>query len=167
MVTHAKKTLGAMTSPDGNSHAGIMMMQDKAQRWVNNVRNGKLHRCNVWFSLKFELFPRNVYGLCSSMATFDDLGNALRKQYYQIIPLRGVVRTTTIESWTIALGFFGIGLPHLGVEALVAMSNKLLMHYGCDIATGRFMRASHLLFLLELGYLHSLSKNPTKNKAFS
>ena len=34
---------------------------------------------------------------------------------------------------------------------LVAMSNKLLMHYGCDTATGRFMRASHSLFLLELG----------------
>jgi hypothetical protein len=37
------------------------------------------------------------------------------------------------------------------VEALVAMSNKLLTHYGCDTATGRFMRASHSLFLLELG----------------
>jgi hypothetical protein len=34
---------------------------------------------------------------------------------------------------------------------MVAMSNKLLMHYGCDTATGRFMRASHSLFLLELG----------------
>ena len=148
---HAKKTLGAMTSPNGDSRAAIMMMQDKAQQWVNDVRNGKLHRRNVWFSLKFQLLPRIVYGLCSSTATFEELGNALRKQYYQILPLGGVVRTTTIESRTIASGFFGIGLPHLGVEALVAMSNKLLMHYGCDTALGRFMRASHLLFLLELG----------------
>ena len=31
-VQHAKKTLGAMTSPDGNSRAAIMMMQDKAQQ---------------------------------------------------------------------------------------------------------------------------------------
>jgi hypothetical protein len=31
------------------------------------------------------------------------------------------------------------------------MSNKLLMHYGCNMATGQFMRASHSLFLLELG----------------
>ena len=91
--------------------------------------NGKLHRHNVWFSLKFQLVPRIVYGLCSLTASFDDLSNALRKQYYQILPLGGVVRTTTIESRTIAPGFFGIGLPHLGVEALVAMSNKLLMHY--------------------------------------
>ncbi len=35
----------------------------------------------------------------------------------------------------------------------MAMSNKLLMHYGCDTATGHFMRASHSLFLLELGIL--------------
>ncbi len=65
------------------------MMQDKAKRWVNDVRNGKLHCRNVWFSLKFQLFPRIVYGLCSSTATFNDLGNALRKQYYQILPLGG------------------------------------------------------------------------------
>jgi hypothetical protein len=148
---HAEKTLGAMTSPDGNCRAAIMMIQDKAQKWVNDVRNGKLHRRNVWFSMKFQLVPRIVYGLCSSTASFDDLSNALRKQYYQILPLGGVVRTANTDSRMIAPGFFGIGLPHLGVEALVAMSNKLLMHYGCDTATGRFMRASHSLFLLELG----------------
>ncbi len=50
LVMHAKKTLGAMTSPNGNSRSAIIMMQDKAQQWVNDVRNGKLHRRNVWFS---------------------------------------------------------------------------------------------------------------------
>jgi hypothetical protein len=43
-VTHAEKTLGAMTSPDGSSRASIKMMQEKAQQWVNDVRNGHLHR---------------------------------------------------------------------------------------------------------------------------
>ena len=150
-VSHAEKTLGAMTSPDGNSRAALRMMQDKAQQWVNNVRYGKLHRRNVWFLLKFQLRPRLIYGLCSSTATFEELSNALSRQYYQILPLGGVVRTTAIASRTIDAGFYGIGLPDLGVEALVAMSNKLLTHYGCDTATGRFMRASHTLFLLELG----------------
>ncbi len=78
LVSHAEKMLGAMTSPDGNCCATIRMIQDKAQQWVNNVRNGKLHRCNVWFLLKFQLCPRIVYGLCSSTATFDELSNALR-----------------------------------------------------------------------------------------
>ncbi len=44
-----------------------------------------------------------------------------------------------------------MGLPHLGVEALIAMSNKLLMHYDCDTATGRFMQVSYSLFLVGLG----------------
>jgi hypothetical protein len=150
-VSHAEKTLGAMTSPDGNCRTAIRMMQDKAQQWVNDVRNGKLHRRNVWFSLKFQLRPRIIYGLCSSTATFDELSNAMRRQYYQILPLNGIVRTTAIASRIINPGFYGIGLPNLGVEALVAMTNKLLMHYGCNTATGRFMQASHSLFLLELG----------------
>jgi hypothetical protein len=77
-VSHAEKTLGVMTSPDGNSGTAIRMMQDKAQQWVNDVRNGKLHRRNVWFSLKFQLCPRITYGLCSSTAKFDELSNCLR-----------------------------------------------------------------------------------------
>jgi hypothetical protein len=138
-VSHAKKTLGAMTSPDGNSCAAVRMIQDKAQQWVKNVQNGKLHCRNIWFLLKFQLCPQIIYGLCSSTATFDELSNCLRRQYYQILPLGGVVCTTTIASRTIDSGFYGIGLPHLGVEALVAMSNKLLMHYGCNTATEGLM----------------------------
>ncbi len=56
-----------------------------------------------------------------------------------------------MESWTIEAGFFGVGLPHLGVEASIAMTNKLLMHYGCTPATGQFMQTSYLLFFAELG----------------
>ncbi len=51
---HAEKTLGAMTSPDGDSARSIQMMQEKAQAWINAVRNGHLHRRNVWFLLKVQ-----------------------------------------------------------------------------------------------------------------
>jgi hypothetical protein len=148
---HAEKTLGAMTSPDGDSAGSIQMMQEKAQAWINAVRNGHLHRCNVWFLLKVQFWPRIGYGLCSLTATFHELEYALHRQYYQILPLCGVVRSTPVDSHLIDAGFFGVGLPHLGVEALIAMSNKLLMHYGCDTATGQFMRVSYSLFYLELG----------------
>ncbi len=33
-VNHAEKTLGAMTSLDGNSCAAVCMMQEKAQQWI-------------------------------------------------------------------------------------------------------------------------------------
>jgi hypothetical protein len=152
-VTHAEKTLGAMTTPDSSSRASIKMMQEKAQQWVNDVRNGHLHHLNIWFSLKVQFWPRIGYGLCSSTASFHKLDGVLHRQYYQILLLGGVVRTTTVASRTIDAGFFGVGLPHLGVEALIATSNKLMMHYdyGCDTAVGRFMKASYSLFLVEMG----------------
>ncbi len=68
LAQHAEKTLGAMTSPDGNSRAAIMMIQYKAQKWVNDVHNGKLHQRNVWFSMKCQLVPKIIYGLFSSVA---------------------------------------------------------------------------------------------------
>ena len=128
-----------MTSPDGNSAASIRMMHEKAQQWINSVRNGHLHRQNVWFLLKMQFWPRIRYGLCSSTANLCKLDRALHRQYYQILPLGGIVRTTMAESRTIDAGFYGVGLPHLGGEALIAMTNKLLMHYGCNTATGKLV----------------------------
>jgi hypothetical protein len=56
----------------------------------------------------------------------------------------------------------------MGVEALIAMLNKLLMHYGCDTATGQFMQASYSLFLVELGIsLQPLQESYSKNEFLS
>ncbi len=150
-VPHAEKTLGAMASPDGDSISSICMMQDKAQQWINDVRGSHLHCRNVWFLLKVQFWLRVGYGLCSSMASFQDLERALHKQYYQILPLGGIVRTTPVESRMIDAGFFGIGLPHLGVKALISMTNKLLMHYGRKTETGQLMKTSSSLLFAELG----------------
>jgi hypothetical protein len=155
-VEHAEKTLGGMTLPKGNINLAIEMMQEKAQQWINAVRTRHLHRHNIWFSLKVQFWPRIGYGLCSSTATLEELDRALHHQYYQILPLGGVVRMTPVRSKTIDAGFFEIGLPHLGIKALISMSNKLLMHYGCQTATGRLMQLSYSLLLVKLG----LSFNP-------
>jgi hypothetical protein len=80
LVNHKEKTLGAMTSPHGNSRDAIKMMQAKAQKWVNNVWNGHLHRRNVWFLLKVQLWPWIEYSICSSTATFQELSKAPHQQ---------------------------------------------------------------------------------------
>ncbi len=101
--------------------------------------------------MRVQFWPRVGYGLCSSTATIQELENALHRQYYQILPLGGVLRTTTVESRTIDAGFYGMGLPHLRIEALIAMTNKLIMHYGCNTATGKLMQTSYSLFYVEAG----------------
>jgi hypothetical protein len=72
------------------------MMQEKAQQWIDTVRNGHLHRRNIWFSLKVQFWPRIGYGLCSSTATLKELDRALHRQYYQLLPLGGIVQTTQL-----------------------------------------------------------------------
>jgi hypothetical protein len=150
-VTHSEKTLGAMTSLDGSSTGQIAMMQEKAQNWIDAVRNRHLHRWNVWFLLGMQFWPRVGHSLCSSTATYDELENALQKQYYQILPLGGIIRTAPQDSRMIDAGFFCPGLPHPGVEALIAMTNKLLMHFGSSSVLGDFMKTSYSYLTLELG----------------
>jgi hypothetical protein len=56
-----------------------------------------------------------------------------------------------VESRTIDARFYVVGLPHLGIEVLVASTNKLLMHFGCSTATGKLLQTSYSLFFVELG----------------
>jgi hypothetical protein len=98
-----------------------------------------------------QFWPRVGYSLCSSTTTYDKLEKALQKQYYQILPLGGIIRTVPLDSRMVDAGFFCLGLPHPGVEALIAMTNKLLMYYGCRSALGDFMKTSYSYLTLELG----------------
>jgi hypothetical protein len=88
-ITHAEKTLGAMTSPDGISSGAVQQMQEKAQQWVDAVRNNHLHHPNVWFSLEVQFWLWVGYSLCNSTASYEDLENTLQMHYYQILPLGG------------------------------------------------------------------------------
>jgi hypothetical protein len=77
-VSHAEKTLGAMTSPDGTSSGAIQQMQEKVQQWVNAVRNGHIHRQNVWYSL-VHFWPWVGYSLCNSTASYEELEKLIAK----------------------------------------------------------------------------------------
>jgi hypothetical protein len=103
--------------------------------------------------LKVQIWPRIGFGLCSFTLTFQELEQALHRHYYQILPIGGIICTTNVRSRTIGAGFFGTGLSHLGVKALIAMSYKLLMHYSYQIAIGWSMQPSYSLLFVELGLL--------------
>jgi hypothetical protein len=122
-VSHAEKTLGALTSVDGSSagailkmqekaQCAILKMQEKAQQWVIAARNGHLHYRNVWFSLGVQFWPRAGYSLCNSTATYNELEHTLQKQYYQILPLGGVILTAPLDCRMVDAGFYCPGLLH-------------------------------------------------------
>jgi hypothetical protein len=91
------------------------------------------------------------------MATLSELELVMLSFYRKMLPLGGIVRTASKGIRQLDRGFYGAGLPHPGVEAIVEQSNKLLTHYGCHTVLGTKLQTSIELLLVELGMmLHPL-----------
>ena len=106
---------------------------------------------DIWFLTKHQLWPKVSYGLCSNTASLADLSSALQKQYFQLVPLGGIIRSAPVSLRQLDLGFYGAGCPHVGVECTLAQVNKLTMHYGCLSNNGRKLSMSLGYMTLELG----------------
>ena len=150
-VHDARKTLGSMTCPSGISTCALERMRTQAGDWITAAKNGSLSRRAIWLLLKIQFWPRVAYGLGCNMAYLNDLEEVLQKAYYQILPLGGVIRSAPKDLCMLDAGFCGIGLPHIGIEGLIAQLNRLHMHYGCQSSVGLFLQTSMEYFILELG----------------
>ena len=147
----ARKTLGCMTCPAGDNTKALERMRTQAQGWIDDITNGKLQRRQVWFMLPKQFWPRVGYGMGVNTASIQELEEALRNPYYNLLPHCGVIRSIHRSLRTLDSGFGGIGLPHPGIECTIAQLIKLLMHYGCDSSLGLMLQSSMELFILELG----------------
>ncbi len=150
-VSVAQKTLGIWTSPDGSSKAQLDHMRSKAQEWVDRLSLGPLPRHLIWLSINSQFWPRVGYGIGCCTASFNELTEALRKPYFKLLSLCGVNRNIRADFRQLPAGFYGIGLPHPGIEATVAALNLFLQHYGSPTLLGRQLQASYEAFALELG----------------
>jgi hypothetical protein len=92
-ITEAKEMLGVYSCPNGNSDGVLKAMKEKAAEWVDKAKEGHLRRSDVWFLLDCQFWPRVGYGLCCNLATHLKLDECLSKQYYDLLPLGGVIRT--------------------------------------------------------------------------
>ena len=93
-VDTAKERLGVHTCPSGKNEVQIKVMQKKTQDWVDKAKNGHLHQRHVWFMLEKQFWPRVGHGLCSNTASFAKLESCLKKQYWELLPLGGVICST-------------------------------------------------------------------------
>jgi hypothetical protein len=152
-VTQAWETLGVWSSPVGNAAEILVKMKGKGQQWVDQAKEGSLQRRDVWFLLEVQFWPRVGYGICCNTAPHSNLEHVLDKQYYQLLPMNGVVRTTPAAVHQLHKGFYGVGCPHPGIKCLTSQVSKLLMHYGCKSSVGKKMAISFRGLVLELGLM--------------
>ena len=150
-VDESRETLGVWSSPSGNNKAALQSMQTKAQEWLDRAKEGRMMRRDIWFLVQHQLWPKLHYGLGSNTASLKDLSLCLKKQYWQMMPLGGIIRSAPTALRQLDHGFFGAGLPHVGIECTSAQVNKLLMHYGCPSHIGRELTISLGFMTLEMG----------------
>jgi hypothetical protein len=81
-VTTPTKTLGQMTCPMEISKGAITQMKDKARKWIDKAKGGKLHRRNIWFLLDKQFWPGVAFGISSISASFNELDQCLMRTYF-------------------------------------------------------------------------------------
>jgi hypothetical protein len=117
-ITEAKETLGVYSCLNGNSDGALKAMKEKAAEWVDKAKEGHLRRSDVWFLLDCQFWPRVGYGLCCNLATQLKLEDCLSKQYYDLLPLGGVIIGLLLGrfgSWERA--FMGLAAQTQGLNA--------------------------------------------------
>jgi len=154
------KTLGQMTCPTGDSTGAITQMQQKAQAWLAKASVSKLHKRNITFLLDKQFWPAASFGISSVTAPLETLEGCLMRTYYNLLPLCGIRRSVRRELRQLDRGFYGVGLPHPGVECFVAQLEKLLTNYGSSSGLGVHMQASMEVFIIEGGISTQLLSEP-------
>ena len=150
-VDHPEETLGVFSCPSGDQSSLIKKMQDKADEWIGRAKESHLGRRDIWFLLERQLWMGLKYGLCCHSSEWRFLEKVLHKQWHQLVPMGGVIRSAPVPLRQLDAGFFGIGCPHVGVECFVEQVNKMLMHYGCSSSVGFGCKVSVEYMILELG----------------
>jgi hypothetical protein len=156
LITHqaaddAQKILGVVTCLSGNSKGSLLQMKEFAQKWLDSLTAGRLHRWMMWFSVDQQLWPSVKYGLCCSMATLPELETVLLPFYGKMLLLGGIAHKANCSIQQLDRGFNGARFPHPGIEATVEQSNKLLMHYGCHTALGTELQTLLDLLVADFG----------------
>ena len=159
-VSTPTKTLGQMTCPTGSGEGAIAQMREKASAWVDKAKASKLNKRILTFLLDKQFWPGVSFGISSVCDPFTELEESLMKIYYGMLPMCGIRRSVRRELRQMDRGFYGVGLPHPGVECFVAQLNKLLTHYGSTTGLGIHMQVSMEILLIEGGVLFQLLSEP-------
>ena len=152
-VDTAKETLGVFTCPSGDASAQFLSMLQKGQNWIDRAAESNLQRRDILFVLDLQLWPRLGYGICSISATWKKLETCLKRVWWKLLPLGGVIRSAPRELRQMSKGLYGSGFPHPGVECFMQQIQKLQAHYGCDSNLGLKMSVSIEMLIVELGVL--------------
>jgi hypothetical protein len=144
-------TLGGTTCPSGNPEKVNLALRDKASAWANSARNSGLGPRDFHVSVHKKFWPKIKYGLCANTSAYEDLVAMMHKPYFWMAPIDGLIRSAKRELRFLDTGFYGLGFPHWGIEALIESYKKFFAHYGTQTVVGTQLQMSVEIMIMELG----------------
>jgi len=119
--------------------------------WAHQAKTAHLSPRDLHFSVKTKFWPKVKYGLCANSSPNEEFVSAMHKSYYILCPLGCDIQSAKKKLRYLDMGFFGVGLPHWGVEAIGASTNKLMTHFGTTTLVMVQYQALAELLAIELG----------------
>jgi hypothetical protein len=129
-------------------------MSTKAIDWASLARNSGLCPRDFHINVARKFWPKLKYDLCANTSSYQDITSAMHRIYYWMAPIGGLIRSARRELRCLDTGFYGLGFPHWGIEALVEAYKKLYIHYGTSTVVGVQLQMSMELLICELGLSH-------------
>jgi hypothetical protein len=150
-VSKAHETLGVFIAMDGNQRTQKAELLLKTQRWVDQVRIGRLSQAEVWFSLTLYIMKTLEYPLMATSLTQRQCNQIMQPVLGAGLKALGISRSTNRDVVYGPQRYQGIGIPDLWLTQGILKLWIALAQGDALTITGSSLQAVFALHTLELG----------------
>jgi hypothetical protein len=112
-VWEAQETLGVYLAPDGNTAAQFDKMLDKAVKWADNMRTGRISKNEVWLAFSSTIWRTLCYPLPALNLTKKQCELIMTPLLKYLLPALGICRTFPRDLVFAPIKYMGLGVKHL------------------------------------------------------
>jgi hypothetical protein len=150
-VTEARKTLGVFIAMDGNQRDQTQALWEKATKWADQVRTGRLSHAEAWFSLQFCVMKSLEYPLMATSLSKKQCNYIMKPIRAAALAALGINRHLTRTAVHGPQQYQGVGVPDLWTVQGILKLWLATQHGDAPTITGNQLRASMELHTMEIG----------------
>jgi hypothetical protein len=150
-VSAARETLGVFIAMDGNQDTQMQELLQKAHRWADLVKSGRLTRTETWFSLVHCMMKTLEYPLMATSLSQAQCKQIVKSLLDAALPVLGINRHLTRMVVHRPRLYQGLRVPELWTLQGILKLWITVAHGNATTITGCNLRAALSLHTIELG----------------
>ena len=147
----AIRVVGVMQALNGDMSAQVTTLEEKANQWAENIKNGWLNRRLAWHGLHSMIWPSLAYPLRASSISWAQGDKITRRLYRALLPELGLQRRFPILWRHAPVRYQGLALPHPYISQGIEHLKVILETSLSTELQGRLLRTSIEQAQLEIG----------------